>query len=134
MRFKGEGGSTLIEFAFAFIVFFAFLFGLLGVTLWGIGGFFVQEAAYEAAREYAVTLDEGAARELGGSVLKRWAYLFIVPGSVSVEVRREGDKAVAEVRAKPRVQRLYLYQMPELTRRASCTLEYRFRHPEEFSG
>lgn len=129
-----EKGSTLIEFAFAVVVFFAFLFGLFGITLWGTATFFIQDAAYEAAREYAVTLDANAARQAAMIPLGRWAYLFIDPGSASVEVSREGESAVAVVRAKPRVQRLYLYQMPELTRKASCTLEYRFRNPGEFSG
>lgn len=133
MRFERETGSTLVEFVFAFIVFFAFLFGLLGVTLWGIGGFFVQDAAYRAAEQYAVSLDKEAALEEVITSLGRWAYLFIEPGSVSVSVRQEGDRAVAEVRAEPRVRRLYLYRMPELVRRATCTLEYRFRNPGEFS-
>lgn len=134
MLFKGERGSTLVEFAFAIVVFFAFLFGLFGVTLWGTAAFFIQDAAYEAAREYAVTLDADAARQAAMIPLGRWAYPFIDPGSVSVEIGREGENAVAVVRAKPRVQSLYLYQMPELARKASCTLEYRFRNPGEFSG
>jgi|GEM_PF-2137960 len=133
MLLKNPQGSTLIEFAFASIIFLAFLFGLLAVTMWGIAGLFVQEAAFRASEQYAVSMDVAAAQEEAMTTLGRWAYLFVDPGSVSVNVRREEDKAVAEVRAKPRVQRLYLYQMPELIKRASCTLEYRFRKPEEFS-
>lgn len=127
-----QRGATLIEFVFAFLAFIAFMYGIIGVTMWGLGGQFVQDAAHEATRKYAVTLDANSAEAEGRSYLGRVAYVFIEPGSVSMQFDHDSEKAYGTVTAVPRIKRLYLFSMPKLSRESSCTLEYRFRHPEEF--
>lgn len=125
-------GSFLLEFAVAFALFLAFAMGLVSVGMWGIGGFFVQNAAYEAARTYAVTADPVKAREMAQDRIGRWGFAFLDPSTVRVSVRQEDYKAVIMVSAEPRVKRLYVYEMPEIRREASCAMEYRFRNPGEF--
>jgi len=128
-----QKGFTLLEFAVAFAVFLAFTIGLITTAMWGIGGFFLHNAASEAARKYAVTADTVLAQELVRERIGRWGFVFIDPNTVRVSVRREGSKAVVMVSAEPRVKKLYFYQMPEIRREASCTMEYRFRNPGEFN-
>ncbi|MGB9849107.1 MAG: hypothetical protein ACPLSY_04695 [Moorellaceae bacterium] len=62
----------------------------------------------------------------------RWAYVFIDPTTIHVSVEQLGDKAHAVVTAKPRIQKVIFYTLPELRRESYCTMEYRFRHPGEF--
>ncbi len=129
---KSENGAVLIEFVFAMIIFVAFIYGLFAVSWWGIGAEFIQQAAHEAAGEYAAVMDDSAAEQRAKSCLGKWAYLFIQPGSVNVDVRREGDTAYAEVSAEPKFKKLYVYSLPRIEKTSSCTLEYRFRNPGEF--
>lgn len=130
---KDESGQVLIEFVFAVIIFVAFLYGLLAVSWWGIGASFVQEAAHATAQRYATTIDPDAAEQECRKILGKWAYLFIKPGSVSVDVWKDGDTARVEVSAEPKFTKLYLYSLPKIVKTSSCTFEYRFRHPEEFN-
>lgn len=131
--YEKERGATLIEFAFAFIIFSTFLFGFIGITMWGIGGHFVQDAAHEAVRKYSVTLDRQSAENVATSILGKWAYIFIEPDTVVIQLRHDTEKAYGTVTAVPKIKRLYLFNMPELRRESSCTLEYRFRNPGEYS-
>lgn len=130
---KDENGQVLIEFIFAMIIFMVFIYGLFTVSWWGIGAAFVQEAAHKSSQVYAVTIDEDAAEQAAILVLGKWAYLFVQPGSVSVDVWKDGDTARAEVTAKPKFTKLYFYSLPVIKKASSCTFEYRFRHPEEYN-
>lgn len=130
--FKNERGQTLIEFAIAFPVFIAFLYGLIGISLWGIGGHFVQSAAHEATIYYATMLEKEQTEELAKALLAKEAYPFVDPDTVNVELSHDQVKAYGVVTAQPRVQTLFMFSMPELRRESSCTLEYRFRNPDEF--
>lgn len=130
--FRSSGGSVLVEFALSFLLYVAFLYGLIALAMWGIGGSIVQDVANEAARKYAVTADPAAAQRLARTYLGRWAYVFVDPSSVQVTVSRSGDAAHAVVTAQPRIQKAFFYAMPALKREASCTMEYRFRRPGEF--
>lgn len=129
---ESEKGAVLVEFVFAVIIFVAFAYGLLAVSLWGIGGFFVQEAAHEAAERYAVTMDKSSAESRALSRMGKWAYAFVKPESVSVQIWRDGDVARARVAAEPRIKRIYLYELPRIGKISSCVFEYRFRRPGEF--
>ncbi|OIQ59765.1 hypothetical protein MOTE_10210 [Moorella thermoacetica] len=131
MRFRDRRGGVLVEFAFAFLIFWAFLAGLFITSFWGIGGAFAQEAAFEAARKYAVVADAGQAAALAKSIMGKWAYVFFDPASVQVSVWGEGDRAKAEVTAVPRVS-VWPFKAGVIRREASCSMEYRFRHPQEF--
>lgn len=122
----------MIEFVFAMIIFLAFIYGLLSVSWWGIGGEFVQQAAHEAARKYATDMDSAAAEQRAINCLGKWAYLFIQPSSVRVDVWKERDTAHAEVSAEPKFKKLYVYSLPRIEKMSSCTFEYRFRNPGEF--
>jgi len=131
-RQKSEAGQVLIEFVFAMIIFLAFISGLLSVSWWGIGGEFVQQAAQEAASKYATDMDSAAAEQRARNILGKWAYLFIQPGSINVNVWRNGDTAHAEISAEPKFKKLYVYILPRIEKTSSCTLEYRFRNPKKF--
>lgn len=135
LSIRDERGAFTIEFVASFILFMLFFSGLSGVTLWGTGNAFVREAAFEAARKYAVYVDQSRAEEAARVVIQNGGYVFVDSRTLRVRVWREGDSAVAEVAAKPRVDNLFgFYKMPELRRMARCTLEYRFRTPGEFTG
>lgn len=129
---KNENGAVLIEFVFAMIIFMAFIYGLFAVSWWGIGAEFIQQAAHDAAGEYAAVMDDWAAKQRAKSCLGKWAYLFVQPGSVNVNVWRDGDTARAEISAEPKFKKLYLYSLPRIEKTSSCTFEYRFRNPGEF--
>lgn len=130
---QDEKGAVLIEFVFAMIIFCAFMYGLIAVSLWGIGSSFVQEAAHDAAQKYAVVLDGQETNNYIQSRLGQWAYVFVKPNSIRVNVWHNDKTAYAEVSAVPRISRLYVYDLPQILRTSQCTLEYRFRHPQEFS-
>ncbi len=115
------------------IIFLAFIYGLLAVSWWGIGASFVQEAAHATVQRYATTIDPDIAEQECRKMLGKWAYLFIKPESVRVDVWKEGDTAHAEVSAEPKFTKLYLYSLPRIQKTSSCTFEYRFRNPEKFS-
>lgn len=127
-----ERGSLMVEFALCLVVFFAFITGLFVASYWGIGAAFLQEAAHEAAQKYAVTMDAQAAENRARAVLGKWGYAFVDPGTVSVSVWKDGDRARAAVSAAPRVKKLYLYEVKRIAKESSCTFEYRFRNPEEY--
>lgn len=129
---RSERGTVLIEFVFAIIIFAAFAYGLLAISLWGIGAFFIQEAAHEAAERYAVTMDESSAESRALGRLGKWAYAFVKPESVSASVWKDGDSARARVVAEPRIKRLYLYELPQIEKTSLCVFEYRFRRSGEF--
>lgn len=131
-KMAGQRGAILIEFAVSFFIFIGFLAGLIGMALWGLGGYFIQDATHEAVRKYAVTLEAAPAEVMAKAKLNNAAYPFIEADTVSVRLWHDGVKAYGVVTARPRVQRLYLFSMPELRRESSCTLEYRFRNPDEF--
>lgn len=129
---QNNTGAVLIEFVFALLIFAAFMYGLFVISWWGIGAEFLQQAAHDAAGKYATVMDDSVAKQEVANCLGRWAYLFIQPGSVSVDVWGEGDTAHAEVSAKPKFTKLYFYSLPLIEKTSSCTFEYRFRHQGEF--
>lgn len=131
-----EKGQVLVEFALALPLFLLFVFGIFSAGYWGLGSMFVQDAAYEAARRYAVTLDPDRAASYAMHPISRWGCVFLDPSTCRVEVdySREAGKAHARVAVEPRIKDFYIFRMPQIRREASCVLEYRFRHPEEFVG
>lgn len=129
---KDDRGQTLIEFVIAFPILVGFVYALIGLTLWGLGGHFVQDAAHNATIYYATMLDEKQTVERTKALLAKEAYLFVLPETVEVELQHDEIKAHGVVTATPRVQSLFFVKMPELRRESSCTLEYRFRNPDEF--
>lgn len=131
---RGEDGAVLAEFAAAFVIFWLFAAGLTAISLWGIGGAIAQEAAFEAAHTYAVEADAGRAAAAARARVGRWAYVFLDPATLEVRVWREGDRAAAEVTARPRLASLGPVKAPAIRRFASCSMEYRFRRPWEFEG
>ena len=43
--FKNQRGQTLVEFAIAIMIFFLFVFGLIGLAYWGTASVIAQEVA-----------------------------------------------------------------------------------------
>lgn len=134
---RSQRGATLIEFAFALIIFSAFLYGLICVSMWGMGGQFVQNAIHESARKYAVTGDQDEAKIVAVDYLNRWGYLFVEPIDVHhvyLETRDGGKKVYGAIVAKPRIKQLYVYELPELRRESSCAQEHYLRYPELYES
>lgn len=48
----------MVEIALCLPVFLAFVYGIIGISLWGAAAELAQNTAHETARKYAVTLDE----------------------------------------------------------------------------
>ncbi|MCL6560171.1 MAG: hypothetical protein K6U74_15535 [Firmicutes bacterium] len=111
-----------------------FISGLFSVTMWGMGAAFVREASFEAAREYAVYVEESRAADSAMNIVNK-GFLFLDTKTAQVDVGRDGDYAVAGVSVKPRITNMFgFFKLQELRREARCVMEYRFRNPGEFSG
>ncbi len=127
---KNQRGQTLVEFAIAIVILFLFVFGLMGATLWGTASFLAQEIAHETAREYAVSNDKSRAINTGKTYLGRWGYMFIAPGSINISVDEAGDKATAVITVKPRIQKFYIFTMPNISKYSQATFEHYIRNPD----
>lgn len=55
---KNNRGQAMVEIALCLPVFLAFVYGIIGISLWGAAAELAQNTAHETARKYAVTLDE----------------------------------------------------------------------------
>ncbi len=133
---KNEKGQVLIEFVLCLIILASFIFGIIGVTTWGVASHFAQEIAHESARKYAVTYNKTEAEKLGESYLKRWAYIFIDTSQVNVTVKAQGTKAVSTVTVKPKesMQKLFVFTMPEINKTSEATFEHYIRNPNDYVG
>lgn len=127
---KDKRGQEMVEFALCLPVFFAFVYGLIGLSLWGSASFFAQEAAHETARKYAVTLDQAQSQKLGKTYLGRWGYVFI--SESDIKLWDNGTIAYSEVIAKPRVSSLFCFSMPQIVKKSQATLENKFRNPGDY--
>ena len=119
-----------MEFAISIVILFLFVFGLMGATLWGTASFLAQEIAHETAREYAVSNDKTRAIKTGNTYLGRWGYMFIAPGSINISVDEAGDKATAIISVKPRIQKFYIFTMPNISKDSQATFEHYIRNPD----
>lgn len=131
---KNQRGQTLVEFAIAIVILFLFVFGLMGATLWGTASFLVQEIAHETAREYAVSNDKARAIDTGSTYIGRWGYIFIAPGSTQISVGEAGDKATAIITVKPRIQKLFVFTMPSISKYSQATFEHYIRNPDLYAN
>lgn len=123
----------MIEFVLAFPLFFMLIAGLFFIAYSHIGAYFLENATYDAARKYAVTLDRTAAEKVFYVPTRRWAFLFLDPTTVRVNFTIEGNRVRAVGTAEPRLKDFLLFSLPSLRREAVATLEYRFRNPSEFT-
>lgn len=133
---KNQRGQTLVEFAISIIILFLFVFGLMGATMWGTASFLAQEIAHETAREYAVSYDKNRAINTGKTYIGRWGYIFIAPGSTQISV--DGDpifdsKATAVITVKPRIQKLFVFTMPSISKYSQATFEHYLRKPDLYA-
>ncbi|MGB4508337.1 MAG: hypothetical protein WBI26_03860 [Syntrophomonadaceae bacterium] len=55
------------------------------------------------------------------------AYVFIKPETIQIEVRKEGTSAVSEIKAKPRIDKYFVFHMPYITKTSEATLEHYIR-------
>ena len=127
---KDKRGQMMVEFALCLPVFMAFVYGIIGISLWGTAGVIAQNAAHETARKYAVTLDTAQAEKLGSTYIGRGGYLFI-DGS-SIKVWDGNTTAYSKVTVTPRIKSLFFYKMPIITKESEATLEERFRNPQNY--
>ena len=134
MLLKDQRGQVLVEFALALPIFLLFIYGLITLFLWGTAAIFAQDAADEAARKYAVTMDKPSAENLGKTYLGRWAYLFIAPHSSSIKINTDASKkrVITEVTVKPRIQKLFFYELNAITKTSSCVMEDVWRNPGNY--
>lgn len=127
-------GTAIVEFVLTFILFASFVFSLFILGIYGIGNIFVQEAAHTAAQEYAVTLDYYEAMNASKDILQKWAYPFVQVNTANIQIQRtDRDNVFVQVRAQPKLHRLYIFTLPDIVKTSRCVAEYRFRHPEEFN-
>ncbi len=63
MDLLDERGNVMFEFAVCFLIFMLFVSGITMTSFWGIGNAYIREAAFEAARSYAVHEDAERAKE-----------------------------------------------------------------------
>lgn len=129
---KDQRGQVLVEFALALPIFLFFIYGLITLFFWGTTAILAQDVADEVARKYAVTMDKPSAENLGKVYLGRWAYLFIVPNSISINTDSTKKRAIATVTVKPRIRKLYFYELDTITKKSSCVLEDVWRNPENY--
>jgi len=122
----------MIEFVLAFPLFFMLIAGLFFIAYSHIGAYFLENATYDAARKYAVTLDRTAAEKVFYVPTRRWAFLFLDPATTRVSFTIEGDHVRAVATAEPRLKHFLFFSLPTMKREAKATLEYRFRNPDEF--
>lgn len=126
---KNQRGQTLVEFAIAIMIFFLFVFGLIGLAYWGTASVIAQEVAHEVAREYAVSGDEDRAKKTGRSAINWLGYILIDPNSIDIEEpKRTSDKKVtAVVSVKPRINNFGWYKVEKISKESQATLEHYLR-------
>lgn len=100
--------------------------------MWGTASIMCQDIAHETARKYAVTADRAQAEKLGKHYTGRWAYVFVKPNTTEISIGNKKDYAIATVSIKPRIQKMYIFEMPEITKKSSCLMEYAYRNLGEF--
>jgi len=128
-----EKGQMFVEFAVCLPIFLLLAFVIISVSFWGLGNAYVREAAFEAARYYSVTANADRAESLAKRTFSSsGGELFIQPGSLRVNVRRQGTQAVAEVTAVPRFKTLGVDNVEKLYKKASCNMENRYRNPGDY--
>lgn len=128
-----EKGQMFVEFALCLPIFLILSFAIISVSFWGLGHAYVREAAFEAARHYSVTANTDRAESLARKTFtSSGGELFIEPGSLKVNVYREGVQAVAEVTATPRLKTLGVDNVDKLYKKATCNMENRYRNPRDY--
>jgi len=123
----------MVEFALCIPVFLIFIYGLTAAFTWGTAGIVAQDVANETARKYAITLDTAKSKEMGETYLGRWAFIFVDPDKTTVNVKRQGTKAVSTVTVRPRITKFFVFEKQWIKRRSSCTLEYVWRNRSLFN-
>jgi len=128
-----EKGQMSVDFAVCLPIFLLLAFVIISVSFCGPGNAYEREAAFEAARYYSVTNNAERAVSLAKKTfISSGGELFIQPGSLKVNVRRQGIQAVAEVTAVPRFKTLGVDRVEKLYMKASCTMEGRYRNPKDY--
>lgn len=133
-KVKDERGQAIVEFALSFPLFLLFISGLFLYAYWFIGAHFLQDAAYDAARKYAVTLNSDSAQKVFDIPAKRWAFAFLDKESIKITFERMEDGRVRTVATgEPVIKRFLFFSVPSIQKEAVATLEYRFRSPGSFT-
>jgi Flp pilus assembly protein TadG len=128
-----EKGQMFVEFAFCLPIFLFLAYVIISASFWGLGNAYVREAAFEAARYYSVTANKERAVNMAKETFSSsGGELFIQPGTLNVNVHREGIQAVAETTAVPRFKTLGIDNVDKLQKRASCNMENRYKNPGDY--
>ena len=107
----------------------AFIYGLITMMLWTIVAYWTQETAHEVARKYAVQEDNNVALEAGYQKMNILnAGHFIDSRGTIIEVSapvrpKYGDVATSKVTVVPSIQKLYIFNLPKITRTSEAMLE-----------
>lgn len=131
---QNDDGQSLVEFGLTIGIFMMFLYGLLGIGLWGISAFLTQETAHAVARTYAGTNDLQRAVREGDVFMNHWAYPFVE--SHNIEVSDDGEVCTSEVTAVPRasIRKLFIFQEDYIERESRATMAYALRYNYQFTG
>lgn len=132
--FVDQNGQSMVEFGLTFGLFMAFIYGLLGIGLWGTSSMLVQEAAHSAARCYAGTGDSARAAEEARLFIGCWAFPFIENHTLSIE--ESGGRCTVIIMASPResIRQLWVFHEGAINRESQATMDYALRYQYQFTG
>lgn len=131
---KDDKGQAMVEFGLTIGVFLLFCYGLLAIGLWATTAFIAQEAAHSVAREYAGTGDQSVAIREGNNFLNHWAYPFAKSHTITIDT--DGDVCTATVTVVPKdgIRKMFVLEMPSMTKESSATMAYALRYQYQFIG
>lgn len=126
-----QRGNVLIEFTLCLVVIMLFVWGLISVSLWGLGSVYTKEAAGMAALAYARTMDYADAKKQVESVLQSGGYLF-VKRNYTLTANTKGTSVYVNLTTYPNITRYFVFKKPSITWEARATLEHYYRNRNEY--
>lgn len=131
-------GQALVEFALCIPVILLFVYGLITAFTWGATGILAQSIAHEGARKFAVSssMAEAEARAKAERVatdyMDSWGRFFADPDYTAVTVRRDYQTVSCRVSVVPRIKKLFVFEITEITRESTSVLEHVWRDPSKY--
>lgn len=128
-------GNVLVEFAICLIVLMLFIWGLIGLGLWGLGAEYTKEAAGLAALDYARMRDVQSARQQVQKTLNAGGYLVLEPTyTLNIQENIPTVTVTLTTYTKDKLKRLFVFQKDSFTYTAKATFERYYRNPGEFNN
>lgn len=128
-------GQAFVEFALCIPVILLFIYGLITAFTWGATGLLAQSIAHEGARKFAVSsaMTEAEAKakaeKVAADYMGLWGQFFAEPDHTVVTVKRDSQTVNCMVSVVPRINRLFVFEITEITRESTSVLEHVWRDP-----